>query len=96
MIVIDSSALLAIAFAEPEKETFEDIIAGPERCLLSAVNAFETAIVLRTRLGPQAIIPFRRTLEINSIEIVPFDEEQVLAAARAYERWGKGFHSKPG
>ncbi len=31
MIVLDSSALLAIAFAEPEKEAFEDIIAGARR-----------------------------------------------------------------
>jgi ribonuclease VapC len=94
MIVIDSSALIAIAFAEPEKEAFEAIVAGPERCLLSAVNAYETAIVLRMRWGHGAIASFRRMLEDNGIEIVPFDGAQVLTAAEAYGRYGKGIHAK--
>ena len=33
-------------------------------------------------------------LENNRIEIIPFDEEQVLAAAEAYGHYGKGIHSK--
>ncbi len=94
MIVLDSSALLAIAFAEPEKEAFEDIIAGARRCLLSAINAHETATVLRLRKGPLAVPAFWRTLERNGIEIVPFDEAQMRAAAEAYGRYGKGIHSK--
>lgn len=94
MIVIDSSALLAIGFAEPEKKAFQGIIAGPERCLLSAVNAYETAIVLRVRWGPAAVAAFWKTLEDNAIEIVPFDGARVLATAEAYGRYGKGIHSK--
>jgi ribonuclease VapC len=94
MIVIDSSALLAIAFAEPEKEAFEEIIAGPERCLMSAVNAYETATVLRLRWGPGGLASFRKMAENNGIEIVPFDEAQARAAAEAYGRYGKGIHSK--
>lgn len=94
MIVLDSSALLAIAFAEPGKEAFEDIIAGARRCLLSAVNAHETATVLRLRKGPLAVPAFWGTLERNGIEIVPFDEAQMRAAAEAYGRYGKGIHSK--
>ncbi len=94
MIVVDSSALIAIAFAEPEKAAFDGIIAGPERCLLSAVNAYETATILRMRWGPGAVALLRKMLENNRIEIIPFDEEQVLAAAEAYGHYGKGIHSK--
>ncbi len=94
MIVVDSSALIAIAFAEPEKAAFEGIIAGPERCLLSAVNAYETATVLRTRRGLVAVEALWEMLESKGIEIIPFDEMQVLAAAEAYGRYGKGIHSK--
>lgn len=94
MIVVDSSALIAIAFAEPEKAAFEGIIGGPERCLLSAVNAYETATVLRMRWGPGTVALLRKMLENNRIEIIPFDEEQVLAAAEAYGHYGKGIHSK--
>ena len=45
MIVVDSSALIAILFDEPEKQAFQDIITDGERCLMSAVNAHETASV---------------------------------------------------
>jgi ribonuclease VapC len=51
MIVVDSSALLAVIFKEPEKQTFQDVIAAAGRCVMSAVNAHETATVLRLRHG---------------------------------------------
>jgi len=54
MIAVDSSALIAILLDEPEKQEFEDIIAGGERCIMSAVNVHETACVLRSRLTEQA------------------------------------------
>ena len=40
MIVVDSSALVAILLAEPEKPAFEELIAGGERCVISAVKRF--------------------------------------------------------
>jgi|SRR5208337_1586737 len=94
MIVVDSSALLAILFGEPEKQAFEDVITGGERCLLSAVNAHETASVLRLRRGLAAVAVFWEMLKDNDIEIVPFDEAQVRAAADAFDIYGKGIHSK--
>jgi len=39
MIVVDSSALIAILFDEPEQQAFLNIIAGGEHCVMSAVNA---------------------------------------------------------
>lgn len=35
-----------------------------------------------------------RFLTENEIEIIPFDEPQVRAAATAFDRYGKGIHSK--
>ncbi len=94
MIVIDSSALLAILFDEPEKQAFEDIVTGTEPCAISAVNAHEVACVLRIRLGFAAVAGFWELLNDNWIEIVPFDEVQVRTAAGAFDRYGKGIHSK--
>jgi ribonuclease VapC len=90
MIVVDSSALIAVLFEEPEKQAFQDIIDGDERCVLSAVNAHETACVLRGRLGVVAVAEFWQWLADNEVEIVPFDEVQVRAAAVAFDRYGKG------
>ena len=94
MIVVDSSALIAVLFEEPEKQAFQDIIDGDERCVLSAVNAHETACVLRGRHGAAAVAQFWQWLIDNEIEIVPFDEVQVRAAAVAFDRYGKGIDPK--
>lgn len=55
MIVVDSSALIAILLNEPEKLAFEATIACDERCVVSAVNVHETACVLRARFGADAV-----------------------------------------
>ncbi len=90
MIVVDSSALIAIFFDEPERQAFEAVITGGEPCQISAVNAHETACVLRARHGSAAVDQFWRFLMVCEIEIVPFDEAQVRAAAVAFDRYGKG------
>ena len=94
MIVVDSSALLAVFLGEPEKQSFQDRIDGEERCVLSAVNAHETACVLRGRLGAAAVTRFWQWLIDNEVEIIPFDTVQVRAAAVAFERYGKGIDPK--
>src|SRR5579872_1428907 len=94
MIVIDSSALVAIFLNEPERQVFEDIVADEDRCVMSAVNVHETICVLRTRLGPKAVERFWQMLQDSQIEIFPFDEVQVRAAADAFDRYGKGVNSK--
>jgi uncharacterized protein with PIN domain len=43
MIVIDNSALIAILFDEPKRPALEAVIAGHEACVMSALNAHETA-----------------------------------------------------
>lgn len=74
MIVVDSSALIAVLFNEPEKPIFQEAIAGGEPCVMSAVNAHETACVLRVRHGPQAVARLWQLLTDAEIEIVPFDD----------------------
>ena len=94
MIVVDSSALIAVLLEEPERQAFQDIIDSDERCVLSAVNAHETACVLRGRHGVAAVARFWRWLIDNEIEMVSFDEVQVRAAAVAFDHYGKGIDSK--
>ncbi len=94
MIAIDSSALLAILFGEPEKGAFQDVIAGCDRLIVSAVNVHETAAVLRVRRGLAAVGALWEMLRENDIEIVAFDVVQARAAAAAFYRYGKGIDSK--
>jgi len=58
------------------------------------VNAHETASVLRIRHDSAAADRFCDLLAVCQIEIVPFDEAQVRAAADAFNRYGKGIHPR--
>jgi ribonuclease VapC len=94
MIVIDSSAIIAILFDEPERQAFEDAIVGAERCVMSALNGHETACVVRSQLGTNGVARFWRMLADSEIEIIAFDAEQMRAAASAFDRYGKGINPK--
>jgi len=94
MIVVDSSALIAVLFEEPEKQAFQQIIDGDERCILSAVNAHETACVLRGRHGAAAVARFWQWLIDNEIEIVAFDEVQVARRCRCIRPLWQGHRSE--
>jgi uncharacterized protein with PIN domain len=47
MIVVDSSALCAVFFNEPEKSAFQAILDGDELCIVSAVNPTTLRTVAR-------------------------------------------------
>lgn len=94
MIVVDSSVVIAIFEEEEDAATFADAIASGAGLVMSAVNVHETATVLHARRGAENVEDFWRFLKVSSIEIAPFDKDQARAAAEAYARYGKGFHSK--
>jgi ribonuclease VapC len=82
MIVVDTSALIAILAGEPEHQAFLTLLDGVERRLLSALTYFETGIVMRARAGAGGVDDLSDLLQALSAEIVPFDEAQAPAMAR--------------
>jgi len=95
MIVVDSSALIAIFEREPDAVTFATAINQADRLLISAVNVHETGMVMRARHGEAAVARMWRFLrKENDFEIFPFDEAQARAALSAFGRYGKGIHPK--
>ena len=95
MIVVDSSALIAIFEREPDAATFATAIQQADRLLISAVNVHETGTVMRSRHGEAAVDRMWRFLrEENDFEIVPFDEAQAREALSAFGRYGKGIDFK--
>jgi ribonuclease VapC len=91
-VVIDSSALLAILLAEPERSHFVDLITEANVRLLSAANALETAIVSESRLGIVGGHELDILIQKSSIEIVSVDAEQFSVARQAWRKYGKGVH----
>ncbi|MGC1617205.1 MAG: type II toxin-antitoxin system VapC family toxin [Candidatus Acidiferrum sp.] len=91
-MVIDTSALLAIFLAEPERQNFLERIRQDGSRLLSAPNALETSIVLEARRGEIAGREFDLFLHRLNIEIVPVDVSQVEVARTGWRKYGKGRH----
>lgn len=94
MIVVDSSAIVAILLDEPERANFRDIVAGEAHCVISAVNVHESGCVLRSRLGPGGETRLWTFLREADVQIVPFDETQARAAIAAFDSFGKGLRAK--
>ncbi|WP_295399462.1 type II toxin-antitoxin system VapC family toxin [uncultured Thiocystis sp.] len=91
-MVIDSSALIAILFDEPEADALTAALAAnPIRCM-STFSLLETSVVLFRRKGAEAVQELDDMLADLGVEIVPFDANQSRVARTAYERFGKGVH----
>jgi ribonuclease VapC len=94
MIVVDSSALVAILEEEPEAERFLQIIRDASRRLASAVTVYETGVVIGARRGHESAAEIMAFIDELGIEIVPFAEPYITGAMEAYSRYGKGIHPK--
>jgi ribonuclease VapC len=92
-MVIDTSAIVAIALNEPDAADLEVRIADDPVRLISAAILLEATIVLESRLGEAGGRELDLWLLKIGAEIVPVDAEQADAARRAWRRYGKGRHS---
>ena len=91
-MVIDTSALIAIFLAEPERAPFLDRILQADVRRLSAANMLETGIVLEARRGEAAGREFDLFAVRAELEIAPVDREQVEIARSAWRKYGRGRH----
>jgi ribonuclease VapC len=91
-MVIDPSALLAILQDEPERRTFNELIAAAPNCRLSTAGFVELSIVIEARYGAEGIRDLDLFLETAGIELVPFDATQARLAREGFRRFGKGRH----
>ena len=91
-MVVDSSAVLAILFNEPESDMFSDALADAGVRLMSSVNALEAAVVVSSRKGPYGVREFVLLLHRAEFEVVPFTVDHLRLARDAYERYGEGHH----
>ena len=91
-MVVDTSALVAILQAEPEREPMLAAIARDPTRLVSAITMVEAGMVLEGRFGPDAGADLELFVREAGIEITAFDSRQAFAALRAWRRFGKGRH----
>jgi ribonuclease VapC len=91
-MVIDSSALVAIVFNEPEAEQFRIAVSEATVCFVSAASVLETSMVVEGRRGEKAGRDLDAALRDGDIEVVPVTFEQINVARGAFRRYGRGRH----
>jgi ribonuclease VapC len=91
-MVIDSSAILALLFNEPEADDIEIAIDEDPVRLMSVASGLEAAIVVEARLGAAGGREFDLLLHKTRIELVAVTNEQTEAGRTAWRRFGRGRH----
>jgi ribonuclease VapC len=93
VVVVDSSAVVAILFGEPSaEEMLNRLLDDPQR-VMSVASYVETGTVLASRLRlnkMQAIEDLDDFLDAVGIVLAPVDEDQARRALRGRIRFGRG------
>ena len=93
MIVIDSSAVVAIIFGEPAASRLVTRLAADADRIMSAASYLETGTVLagrRVKAPFEAIADLDNFLTEAEIGLAPVDAEQARIALQARIRFGRG------
>ena len=90
MIVADTSAIVAIAFAEPERAAFVRALEGADRVLISTVSVVEARMVVHGRRGQRAVVLVDDLIRLPMFELVAPGPAEVDAAYAAFVAFGKG------
>jgi ribonuclease VapC len=88
VIVVDTSAIMAILLKEPAGQACIDVLSDDD-ILISAGTLTETYLVVAARNQRPRFERLRRAV---SLTVVPVDEDRAQRAANAHARWGKGHH----
>jgi ribonuclease VapC len=94
LIVVDSSAIVAIQLGESTANALLERLRFEPRSLISVANYVETGQVLAQRhpgSTREVLAEFHDTLTLANISLAPIDEAQARIALEARIRYGRGF-----
>jgi ribonuclease VapC len=91
-MMIDTSAMVAVLFGEPEAESIKLAIARDPVRIMSSVTYLELSMVVEARKGIEAAAALETMIADLHIDIHPFDAAQARRAISAWRRFGKGHH----
>jgi len=92
-MTLDSSALIAILFAEPGYLDLVDAILEADVVRVGAPTLVETGMVLAGRRGTPAGRELSTLVRELGVTIVPFGEAEWHRALEASNRYGRGRHA---
>jgi ribonuclease VapC len=89
MIVVDTSALMAIALNEPEAAACAAALEAEDHLLISAGTAAEALIVAGRRNVGEEMTHLIDGLGFEIVSVTPASARRI---AEAYQKWGKDLH----
>ncbi|MFZ5783184.1 MAG: type II toxin-antitoxin system VapC family toxin [Pseudomonadota bacterium] len=92
MIVVDTSAIMAILLDEVEAPDFHLILALETDVRLSAMTDFEARLLAFGRGRQRLVDDYNALFETAGFTVAPFAQDEALMAFEAYRRFGKGNH----
>ena len=90
MTVVDTSAVFAILFQEPEADTYEEAVERSRDLHVSAATLVEMGVVALGRGGPPLLAELEAMLEDAIVEVVPLTGSQARRAIAGFARYGRG------
>jgi ribonuclease VapC len=90
VIVVATSAIVAMAFGEPERDAFVQVIQQADKALISTVSVLEARMVVHGRRGQRAVVLVDDLLRLPVFEIVAPGVAEMDAAYAAFVAFGKG------
>jgi ribonuclease VapC len=91
-VVIDTSAIVAILFDEPEQVNFTKAIEATPIRLVSAITRVELSCVIEGRKGDAGRELLEKFFSLTSTQVVAVTPRQAEIAIDAFRRFGKGRH----
>ena len=91
MIVVDSSAIIAIVLAEDDADSLLTVVSNADEAFMAAPSVLELEIVLRAKTGNRGRSAAQVLSEL-AISIVPFSANHLAEAIAAFSRFGRGRH----
>jgi ribonuclease VapC len=91
VIVLETSALIALILREPDAVSIATKLKQPDKVVMSAVSRYEALVVLRGKKLPLAAEQAVDAILVPAgVQILPFDAIQSSLAFDAYKKFGKG------
>jgi ribonuclease VapC len=91
-MTLDSSALIAILFAEPEHLTLVDKILEADQVRIGAPTLVEACLVYAGRRRSATAREVGDLVQELGVTVVPFGEPEWTAAVGAFLKFGRGRH----
>jgi ribonuclease VapC len=89
MIVVDTSAIMAIILNEPEADACSAALEAEDTILISAGTVAEALIVAGRRNVGDEVAGLIDGLGFEVVTVTPASARRI---AQAYEQWGRGVH----